>query len=253
MIGQLKLQEFVKNSTLDSFPHSVILVGRKGCGKHLLSSIIAQKLNLTLIDITDNLNLEYINQIYLRSIPSIYLINTSEITEKEQNIILKFLEEPLKNSYIILLSESLNSLLPTIKNRCQVYTFESYTKSELCNFTHDINLLNVCSTPGEIIDFSRYNFNDIYDLCIKFVDKLKDASFVNTLTLSNKINFKDNYDKIDLMLFFKVIIYILREKILSGNDRLYDFYTLTNKYKQMLEMDSRLDKQRLFENYLSNI
>lgn len=253
MVGQKILRNLINESSLDNFSHSTIFVGEKGCGKHLLVSMLAEKLNLQLLDITDNLNLDYINEIYLRSTPSIYLINASEITEKEQNVILKFLEEPLKNAYIVLIVESLNFLLPTIKNRCQVYTFESYTKEELFNFTADTDLLEVCTTPGQILEASRYDVKSIYDLCEKFISKVKNASYANTLSISDKINYKDNYDKIDLDIFFKFLIYFLREKIVAGDNTLYDFYNITREYKEKLDRDPRLNKQHLFENYLSNI
>ena len=61
---------------------------------------------------------------------------------------LKFIEEPLKNSYIIILAESTNQLLPTIYNRCQVMTFAPYSIDELRNFTQDELVLSVARTPG---------------------------------------------------------------------------------------------------------
>ena len=88
--GQTNLLNTLNQYTIDSFPKSSILVGERGCGKHLISSYIAEMLKLSLIDITENISQELITSIYENPIPAIYLINTSKITEKEQNMILKF-------------------------------------------------------------------------------------------------------------------------------------------------------------------
>ena len=78
-------------------------------------------------------------------VPKIYIIDSSTISIKEQNIILKFVEEPLKNSYIIILKNS--KLLPTILNRCQKWKFEAYSKEEL---------LLVLLTEAEELELEEY-------------------------------------------------------------------------------------------------
>ena len=45
----------------------------------------------------------------------------SKLTIQAQNALLKTIEEPPQGVYIILLAESLETLLETIKSRCQVY------------------------------------------------------------------------------------------------------------------------------------
>lgn len=257
MEGQEKLIELINKYNLDTFPKSIILCGDYGCGKHSLSKYIAKKLNLDIFDLTDNISLERIEEIYLKALPSIYLIDMSNITEKQQNILLKFIEEPLKNSYIILLCENKNTLLDTIKNRCIIFEFEKYKKDYLKNFikenTYKDLVLNICTTPGQIINYSNTNLTELEILCNKIIDKLHLASLHNTLTISDKINYKDEYDKYDLKLFYKMLIYCIFEKYKSNpSDLLFDLYQKTIDYNKKLN-NKMLNKQYLFENYLVNI
>ena len=120
IIGQDKLLANIDRLSIENFPRTLLLVGEVGSGKHLLCSYIQNKLSFPLIDITTSLSLETIEQAMLRVEPVIYLIDTQNISIKEENVILKFLEEPLKNTYIVLLCTSTNLLLPTVVNRCQI-------------------------------------------------------------------------------------------------------------------------------------
>ena len=107
MIGQANLLEKINSYTLDTFPHSVLLLGDKGCGKHLLCSEIAKKLELNIVDITENISAEFIDNIYRSCTPNLYVVDLSKfLFDKEQNVLLKFVEEPLTNAFVILLAES---------------------------------------------------------------------------------------------------------------------------------------------------
>jgi hypothetical protein len=132
--GQEKICSIIDKCTLDEFPRSLMLVGDKGAGKHLLCEYICNRFNLESIDITENISLDLIDQINERVSPYLYIIRINTISIKEENTILKLLEEPLKNAYIILLSESENGILPTVINRCQVWRLQNYTKEMLSSF-----------------------------------------------------------------------------------------------------------------------
>ena len=255
MVGQKKLLSIIDNSTLDNFPKSVLLLGPQGCGKHTLLKIISNKLNLQCFDITDVVSFDYINELYQRSIPAIYYIDMDQFTEKKQNIILKFLEEPLNNSYIILLSNDKSLLLETIVNRCIVYEFEEYTSTELEQFIESGEnvelILNVLKTPGQILSSNTNNLNKLYNLCVTIVNKLQIAGYANTLSISNKINYKDEYDKFDIDVFYNMLAYVmLQEFIKTNNKMICSMYFKTNEYKKRLR-DKRLNKQQFFENYIT--
>lgn len=257
MIGQEKLLKTFNSFTLDTFPKSSLILGEYGSGKHTLLTNLSEHLKLDLIDITSNISFEYINDIYSRPIPAIYFIDTSLITEKQQNVILKFLEEPLKNSYVVLLSENKTNLLDTIINRCFIFELEQYARKELEYFIKDDKnkdlILNVCRTPGQILSLNLSNIQDLYQLCDKIVNKLNQASYANTLTIADKINYKDDYNKFDINIFFETLIFTMFNSYLTYNNKnILPLYYLTVEYRKKLR-DKRLNKAHFMENYLTNL
>lgn len=262
IIGQTKILNILHKYTLDTFPKSLLLIGDKGAGKHTLVKYVSDEiLKLPLEDITENLNNEYINEIYRRSNPYIYLIDFSNISEKEQNIILKFIEEPLKNSYIIMIAESTFNLLNTIINRCFMLCLDKYTEEELNQIIAKYELqieykdlvLKIIKTPGQLINLNLKNILLLYELCEKIIDKIQLANYANTLSISNKINYKDNYDKFDIYLFFDMLIYMSFNKFLIDKDiKYFNMYLTTIEYRKKL-IDKRINKEYLVQNFLSNI
>ena len=258
MIGQVCLLNKLNKFNIDSFPKSIILLGEKGSGKHTIVNYIKDNIiPFPVLDITQNISDEYINSIYRNPNPSIYLINLSDMTEKNQNVLLKFIEEPLKNSFIILLAESVNQVLNTVYNRCVVFEMDSYTKDELSNFVSENEnkdlILSVLRTPGKIISTNLDNIRAIYDLCEKMVDKLSIANFSNTLTIVDKINYTDEYNKYDFEVFMDMLVYTLYNKLLNEpNKNILDMYFVTLEARKRL-IDKRLNKQIFMYNFLTKL
>ena len=67
MIGQNKIKNLIETSSLDNFPNSLILLGEKGSGKHTICDLISDKLNLQIIDISEKLTQEMIDEIALQT------------------------------------------------------------------------------------------------------------------------------------------------------------------------------------------
>ena len=258
MVGQSKLLNRLDNLTLDNMPRSLLLLGEKGCGKHLYLDLISKKLSLAKLDITDTLSFDYILEIYSRTTPSIYYIDIDKFTEKKQNVILKLLEEPPVNAYIVLLASDKSLLLGTIINRCIVFEFERYSISELSSFIEsgdDKSLIcEVLTTPGQILSSNIDNIKALQDLCYKIVDKLEIASYYNSLSIANKFNYKDEYDKFDIKTFFNMMNHVLLERYKeSSNDKIITYLKKTVEFKRRFEQDNRLDREKLFENYISEM
>lgn len=258
MVGQKNLINKLKSYDIDSFPHSVILLGEEGSGKHLICNYIKDNIvKLPLLDITENISDEYINMIYRNPNPSIYVVDIEKMTEKEQNILLKFIEEPLKTAFIILLCENRNALLNTVYNRCVVFEMDLYTKEELNQFiTNDEDrelILSVLRTPGKILNTNLSNIRAIYDLCDKMIDKIHIANFSNTLTIKDKINYKDEYNKFDLNIFFDILIYTLYNKYLNeSNKKILNMYLITIEARKRL-IDKRINKEIFVQNFLTKL
>ena len=252
IIGQEKICNLIDNSTLDNFPRSLMLVGGKGSGKHLICNYIAEKFDLVSVDLTDTLDLETIEEIYNRGEPYIYDIRINEISVKEENTILKFLEEPLKNSFIVLTAETDNGILQTILNRCQIWYLQNYKRDYLKSFLTTGNefILDIAQTPGQVMELNECSFDGMIELADKIIDKISIASISNTLTISNKIGFKNEKDTFDGKLFIDVLICRLRDRWINCSDtKIVDAYQLTNDLKKQLSIKN-LDYKSLFEKYL---
>lgn len=253
ILNQEKIVDNINKLTLDTFPRSLLLVGEKGSGKHLIVQYISYHLGLEVKDITSNISLETINDIYINPSPCIYLINGVELTDKKENVILKFLEEPLKNSFIIVLCEKKRQLLPTIVNRCIVWELEKYTLKSLRYFTEDDFLLKISDTPGQVKVFEKQNIEEVFNLCNLIIDKISNASYQNTLTLLNKLDFDKDGSKIDLLCFMKCMNYLLLERIKSNSSKVYlAAYIRTSKLLDDTYIHN-INLVNLFSTYLTDM
>lgn len=262
LIGQDKIKYYLKTLSLNNMPNSLMIIGDKGSGKHLLVDIISKQLQLSVINLTDKLTPEIIDEINVQVEPHIYIIEDINLNIKNQNSILKFLEEPLKNAYIILLVENKQNILPTVYNRCIIWELESYTKEQLSKFmltTGTNEILNIVKTPGQVQKFQLPNneYTKVKDLCDKIITKIPIATFANVLTISDKINFEEdkNYstEKIDLSVFIAVLIYECLQMILELPNPYYlKIYELSNELCTNLQI-IRVNKKLVFENYLTKL
>lgn len=252
-VGQSKIINYISSKNRDTFPRSLILVGESGCGKHTVLDMISTNLRLQVVDITKDLTFDYIMELQQKPEPYIYVIDANGLTIKSQNAMLKFVEEPLKNSFIIILVESTNQLLPTIYNRCQVMTFVPYSRDELSNFTQDDLVLNIAKTPGQVMSLcGESNLSGMIELANKMVTKIGSANLPNVLTISDRIAFKNEKDKFDINLFANVLQYVVKDYIIRNNDvdkKYYDYYELVREWNIKRKSNS-VQQRFLFENYL---
>lgn len=246
MIGQKNLLEKINKYTLSTLPHSILLIGDRGSEKEEICDYISDKFDLPKYDLTELISEEYINEIY--SMPSfgLYIIDGTKITEREQNIILKFYEEPNTYMYIILTCESKYNILETIQTRSYELIMDRYTRDQLESLcTKDVELeLSIANTPGTIEELNHVDLEALRKLCETILDKLNVASYQNTLTIANKVNFKDEYDKFPLWSLIRMLGLVMLEKKSNLYSYLLDF---NKKYEPLL------DKKRYFENLLTNM
>ena len=258
MIGQERLVARLKSYSIATLPHSILITGEFGCGKHTLVNELRDYFGLDLFYITDNLTLEMIEQISERKLPAFYVIDATNITEKQQNVILKFLEEPSSLVYVIIICENKASLLETVVNRCVSFEFEPYSKETLLSFisddvTNESLVLELCNTPGRIKLVNSAVLHDMNELCKKIIDKIEIANYANTLSISNKINYDKNFDKFDIKVFINCLMYnLLSEYKEKNNIKLYEYYNIINKYSNRLS-DTRLNKEMIIENTLTEL
>ena len=250
MIGQRKLQNRLEKLNLANLPHSNILLGKFGCGKHTFLKMISDKLNVDIINLSDNFKFDTLSEIMVNPQLGFYQIDCDTLKERDYNAILKFIEEPVENVYIFLICNNKSSLLPTILNRCQIWEFETYSIEELSKFSTDKLVLSICDTPGEIMSIKDFGISDIYDFCKLIVDKISIASIPNMLTLSNRIAFKSEKNKFNLNIVLKCIEKVLLDAYCSTSYSKYRIAFITSKEYRNKLSQYNLNAQMIFERYL---
>lgn len=257
-IGQNTILSYINNCTIDTLPHSLMIIGEDGCGKHSLCNIISKNLNLPLIDMTDNINNDFIQEMWSKPSPYLYIIDLNKISIKNQNSILKVLEEPSKNIFIILIINNKNYVIPTLINRCYVLEFEPYKECDLFPFINEnftINsdiILSLASTPGQVVDVSSTS-KDIIELAVKIVDKINIASLPNTLSISNKLAFKEEKDLLNPFFLLKGIsLYLLDKLENEDNPIYYKMFSFMNKNSHLINTP-KINKKNIFEYILINL
>lgn len=257
MIGQESIKErlFVYQNA-SYLPNSMLFLGNKGCGKHTLANEVARHYNMPLLDISKDISQESIEQIYMTPIQAFYLIDMDEVSERQQNVLLKFIEEPLPNSHIILISSSKTSLLDTIVNRCVSYEFRPYAKEELRQFIKEGNeedILSICTTPGQIESLNIQALSGLHDLCQTIVDKLGKAKYPNALVIAKKINYKDEYDKYDFDAFLNCLKLHLFNDYINNNSKLsLDLYYIVNNECKLLAIPN-INKEYFMEHMITTM
>ena len=250
IIGQERLCNVIDSKTLDTLPRTILLLGEYGSGRHLVVNYISDKFSLEVEDISDILTLETIDNITHRVSPKIYLIDSSKLTIKNENVILKFLEEPLKNSFIVIIGENRSSIIPTVLNRCQIWEMSTYDTDFLRTFidTPSEYLIRVGNTPGKILEYQHYPLQEMFDLAHKIFSNIQSANFANVLTISRFIAFKNEKDKFDFILFLDILVLVCKDLYLQDKVSA-NIYVLTNTLNNNKYIFN-VDKKSLFEHYL---
>ena len=144
------LDNFKRRVESDEISHAHIIVGEDGIGKSNLAnkfarSILGKSEDKDYIDIinyrckkssfgVDDIReiVEEINKKPFEGDKKVIIIyDGNKLTVQAQNALLKTIEEPPKGVFIILLCESLELILDTIKSRCQIYKLSPLTKNEI--------------------------------------------------------------------------------------------------------------------------
>ena len=147
------INNFKQRCLKNSLSHAHLIVGEDGVGKGKLANILAKfilngDLDREYVDIinyssekssfgVDDVR-DIIEEVYKKPFEKdkkvIIIHEGNKLTIQAQNALLKTIEEPPKGVYIIILCESLELILDTIKSRCEIYKLKPLTKSELYEY-----------------------------------------------------------------------------------------------------------------------
>jgi len=260
MIGQDRLINHFNNLTLDTLPHSLMIVGDNGSGRHTLCNELASRLQLSIVNLNDKINAEMIELVNNIKEPTLCIIPGEQISFNEESVLLKFIEEPLPNLFIAVLCNSTNQMLPTIKNRCSVYMLDKYTGDVLKYFYDNSEnksfhsaeqekiALSVINTPGKMILWNNLQFDKMSILATQIFDLIPKANIANILNIPTKIDFEGN-DKFPVEPFVSVLLNVAYTRVIDNKTNATQHFTLTKKLISDLSIPN-INKQKLFEHFL---
>lgn len=119
-----------------------------------------------------------------------------DMNEKAQNTLLKTLEEPYDKSLILLLSENIERLLPTIRSRCQKMFLPALTivelKKRLKSEYRDLEEIEKIAEisrgiPGIAKKIIENDGLELYDLFLSLMVSIKSASIEGVLSFSDNV------------------------------------------------------------------
>lgn len=144
------IDRFYKGLEKGALSHAHIIAGEDGIGKSILAKdfavhIIGKEKIMDYVDIIEykqkgnsigvedirSINEEIYKKPYEGDKKVIIIHNGNNITIQGQNALLKSIEEPPKGVFLIILCESLEQILDTIKSRCQIHKLYSLSYEEI--------------------------------------------------------------------------------------------------------------------------
>lgn len=284
------INNFKQRCLKNTLSHAHLIAGEDGVGKGKLANILAKfilngYLDREYVDIinyssekssfgVDDVR-DIIEEVYKKPFEKdkkvIIIHEGNKLTIQAQNALLKTIEEPPKGVYIIILCESLELILDTIKSRCEIYKLKPLTKSELYEyikikkFNYDENEIKSAiafseGVPGRI---DRY-FNDDklrglrnnIVILIKNLNKNDlEAILQQEESFSNLKNDKEEVLNIFGLFIRDILINkeIENEEFIINSDKLEDIKELTKEmsFKKLNNMIKTIEEAR--RNIKSNV
>ena len=217
IIGHNKVIEgFMKRAENNTLSHAHLITGRDGIGKSIIADIFVSKILKKEIGKENVDAIHYrnkkasigvsevrdiIEEVYKRPYEGdkkvIVIYDAEKLTVQAQNALLKTIEEPPNGVYILLLTTSLESLLDTIKSRCQIYKLTPLNKEEMINFinlNYEVSEKQISSLlaysegiPGRVEKF--LNDHKLQSLRNLIIDMLRDIN-------KNEVDITIKYEKL---------------------------------------------------------
>ena len=290
--GQRFAKKYLSNSIKSNMiSHAYMFEGPSGVGKNTMARELATTLlemeNLfnspDYIEITPDGNSIKIAQI--RKLQSdilvkpyksykIYVIDEAQkMTVEAQNALLKTLEEPPKYAIIILITNNKESLLDTIKSRCEIIKFTPIPLVEVADYLTQIGVDK--NRASLLANFSRgsmqkaielsesEDFHIMRDEVQKYVEIFLTGSMLDIMDIQSSIEkYKDNITNVlDLLVNYFRDIMMVKENVDSSMiinlDRLVFIKNMSTKitYSQLSKIIDIIEetKNKLRSNCNFNI
>ena len=275
------------NNTLS---HAHLIAGEDGIGKSNLANILAKlilngELDREYVDIinyssskasfgVDDVRniIEEVSKKPFEGEKKVIIIHEgNKLTIQAQNALLKTIEEPPIGVHIIILCESLELILDTIKSRCEIYKLTPLTKEELYEYIRikkfDFNENDIKSAiafsegiPGRVDRY--FNDNNLKELRSKIIELIRDLNKNNVeIILQHEENFiglNDNKEEVLNILggFIRDILIhkeVENKNFIINGDKIDDINELTKEmsFRKLNNMIMTIEEAR--RNIKSNV
>ena len=271
-IGYEKIiQGFFRRVDKGTLSHAHLIIGPNGIGKSILARIFALKIlnkdkDIDYVDIINyrpskaSMGVDEVREIieevskrpYEGDKKVIIIHEGSKLTVQAQNALLKTIEEPPEGVYIILLAESLETLLDTIKSRCQVYKLTPLNNKQMEMYINTLGRyseeeIRASLAYGEGIPGKAerlLNDSNLSELREVIMNLLKDINYAKedlVLIYENKLeNYKTEKDEV-LNLMASFIRDIIVAKELEDKNKIINI----DKYNDIVEVANSLSYKKL--------
>ena len=283
-VGHSSLIENFKNRCSNgNLSHAQLISGEDGIGKSILAEILGKLI------LNGDLNREYVDIINYRPSKASFGVDDvreiidevnkkpfegdkkviiihqgNKLTIQAQNALLKTIEEPPTEVYIIILCESLELILDTIKSKCEIYKLTPLTKDELYKYIaikgYDYSEEEKASAiafsegiPGRIDRY--FSDTELQELRDKIVDLLLQLTNNEIEAILEKeeqlVSYKQNKEEVINVLssFIRDILVnkeVYNENLIINRDKIKEIERLTNEmsFKKLNKMILGLQEAR---------
>lgn len=268
MIGQIKLYNTI--CRLDNLPKCSLLIGDRGCEQLGLINNIGKYFDLHTI-VVDDISTESVRNIidmaYKVQSPTLYVFYKADnMHSNAKNSLLKVTEEPPNNSYFIITLQDENNTLNTIQSRATTFHCDRYTPDQLLEYYKKHNKYNevfendivaICDNIGDIDLLCEYNIQEFNDYVGTVIDNIGVVSGANCFKIANMINLKNEPNKYDLRLFWRVFANKCNKRALG--DVIYNNFVMycegmritLNALREL--KNPSINKQMLFDKWILDI
>ena len=283
-VGHSSLIENFKNRCSNgNLSHAQLISGEDGIGKSILAEILGKLI------LNGDLNREYVDIINYRPSKASFGVDDvreiidevnkkpfegdkkviiihqgNKLTIPAQNALLKTIEEPPTEVYIIILCESLELILDTIKSRCEIYKLTPLTKEELYKYIaikgYDYSEEEKASAiafsegiPGRIDRyFSDTELQELRDKIVDLLLHLINSEIEAILEKEEQlVSYKQNKEEVINVLssFIRDILVnkeVYNENLIINRDKIKEIERLTNEmsFKKLNKMILGLQEAR---------
>lgn len=252
---EILLNDIEKNKV----SHAYAFVGPMGVGKEKLAEEFAKKLletedlkiaidykKVTKLESKKNILVEQIRKdivedVYIHPASSnykVYIIDDAEyLNEEAQNSLLKTLEEPPKYVCIILVTENIQSFLPTIISRVKQIKFGNLSNKEIKEYCalndiesnfNDNMLAYIDGSIGKLVKLTNEEEYSLFKQMEEVVESIKNKYELQVLKQVDKISLK-NTSALD---YLEYLLYL---------NKLYDQMFLVEEARKKLQYNANED------------